>query len=456
MAAPEICPVPPPGGHPNPRAAMAMLGFVIALTLPAVAMRLAGFEPHAAPIPGLLGFGLGVVAAAFLLTWAAEVAQLDIGSGLAVVFIALVTVLPEYAVDMYLAWTAASVPENQALALANMTGANRLLIGVGWPTVSLIVWYRRSQKAIVLDRDRSGDVVWLLIATLYSAVLPLKGDIAWYDAVVLIGCYVVYVRGQANAPEECHDLVGPPQVMGVWSKSRRRRATLGLFLWSAAVILVAAEPFVESLKAAGTSIGIGEYFLIQWLAPLASESPEFVVVVLLTVRGRAAMALGAFISSKVNQWTLLVGGVPLAFGLAHVFSGGSFGSLADFAPSMAITDRQIEELWLTVAQGLYATATIMDLHFSLRQALAILGLFLVQFVGSVALEATGHHDLVTPFHYGLCVLYGLLTLERMWTQRRDLADRFRDVFAGGRRGATTAPAPPPDRGGRGSPDDQDA
>ena len=49
-------------------------------------------------------FGLAIVGAAFLLSWAAEVAQLDISAGLAIAVLALIAVLPEYAVDFVFAW----------------------------------------------------------------------------------------------------------------------------------------------------------------------------------------------------------------------------------------------------------------------------------------------------------------------------------------------------------------
>ena len=49
-------------------------------------------------------YGLAIVGAAFILSWAAEVAQLDISAGLAIAVLAFIAVLPEYAVDMVLAW----------------------------------------------------------------------------------------------------------------------------------------------------------------------------------------------------------------------------------------------------------------------------------------------------------------------------------------------------------------
>ncbi len=411
---------------PHAPAALSVLGLAMAISLPGMAMRLS--DLHAAsPFLGLLVFGAAIVAAAFVLTWGAEIAQLDIGSGLAIVFVALVTVLPEYAVDMLLAWKGGYDPRYQGLALANMTGANRLLIGIGWPVVALIVWYRKGARSVWLGKDRSSDVIWLLIATLYSVVIPLKGTLAWYDALFLIGFYAMYVVSSKNEPEEHHDLVGPPQVMARWSSSRRKKATAMMFLWSGVAIFLCAEPFVESLLASGHALGVDEKFLVQWLAPLASESPEFVVVVLLTLRGRADMGLGAFVSSKVNQWTLLVGGVPLAFGLS------SYVNRDFFASAMTLTAWQKEELWLTITQGLYAVAAILDLNFSLRQALIILALFMVQFVGSIVLESLGQHSAIGPFHTTLSILYALLALERFVAQRRELKSRLAEVFGKAKR-----------------------
>ena len=58
---------------------------------------------------------------------------------------------------------------------------------------------------------------------------------------------------------------------------------------------------------------------MQWLAPLASEAPEIIIATILTLRGRANVALAMLISSKVNQWTLLVGTLPAAYAISGGF-----------------------------------------------------------------------------------------------------------------------------------------
>src|SRR6266536_500031 len=106
---------------------------MVLVGVPGIILRVGGIHPPAAV--AVLTFGFAILAAAFLLGWAAETAELDMSQGLALAIIALIAVLPEYAVSFVLAWDAGSDPEvaRHGLAVANMTGGNRLLIGVGWP-----------------------------------------------------------------------------------------------------------------------------------------------------------------------------------------------------------------------------------------------------------------------------------------------------------------------------------
>ena len=63
------------------------------------------------PVTIALASGAGIFGAAFLLSWTSEVAQLDIPQALALAFLALVAVLPEYAVDALLDGETAMVGE---------------------------------------------------------------------------------------------------------------------------------------------------------------------------------------------------------------------------------------------------------------------------------------------------------------------------------------------------------
>ncbi|HJQ95567.1 MAG TPA: hypothetical protein VJ935_07690, partial [Acidimicrobiia bacterium] len=76
----------------------------MAAALPGLLVRFADIHP--APALAALIFGLAIVGAAFILSWAAEVVQLDISGGLALAILALIAVLPEYAVDFVFTWKA--------------------------------------------------------------------------------------------------------------------------------------------------------------------------------------------------------------------------------------------------------------------------------------------------------------------------------------------------------------
>src|SRR5207249_10166851 len=137
--------------------------------------------------------------AAFLLSWAAEVAQLDISQGLALAFLAFVAVLPEYAVDIVFAWKAGRQDRGGAslrdlcghqercrqLSIANMTGANRLLIGLGWATVVLIWYFRSRSKKVDVSVSRRTDLGLLFLATLWSGTIVLRGHPSLVASVVL-------------------------------------------------------------------------------------------------------------------------------------------------------------------------------------------------------------------------------------------------------------------------------
>ena len=56
-------------------------------------------HPDLPPVIAALVFGVAIIGAAFTLSWAAEAAQVDISAGLALAVLALLAVLPEYAVD---------------------------------------------------------------------------------------------------------------------------------------------------------------------------------------------------------------------------------------------------------------------------------------------------------------------------------------------------------------------
>src|SRR6059036_1242206 len=75
---------------------------------------------------------------AFLVAWGAEAAQFLISQGLALAILAWLQTLPEFAVEAVIAWEVGRNPERAHLAIANLTGAIRLLLGLGWPMIYFV------------------------------------------------------------------------------------------------------------------------------------------------------------------------------------------------------------------------------------------------------------------------------------------------------------------------------
>jgi cation:H+ antiporter len=312
--------------------------------------------------------GVAIVGAAFLLSWAVELAERDIPQSLAILVLALISVLPEYAVDLHFAIRAATDPSHAHYAVANMTGANRLLIGLGWAAVVLLACFRDHTTHMVIPATQRLEMRFLLLATLYSFLIPLNGAIDLIDAAVLIAIFFWYVVAATKGHREESELVGP----AAWIEARvgdgmRRLVVAGFLAYAAVGIFLSAEPFAEGLVHIGTNYDIDEFLLVQWVAPLASESPEFVIALLFAWRHRGTLGLSALISSKVNQWTLLVGALPIAY----IVAGGALSGLP-------LDERQTEELLLTSAQSLLATLLICDLDFSRTEAVLLAAIFGVQ------------------------------------------------------------------------------
>lgn len=378
------------------RAALPIAG-AMACAVPWFAVLLA-VDVHSIP-PEVVSIltAAAIIGAAFLLSWGAEVFQLDVSQAFALAVLALIAVLPEYAVDAVFAWKAASNPEFAPYAIANMTGSNRLIVGFGWSSVVLVAWWRTRRAAarrssrraanattsaivgrvVRLKDEQAVELVVLALASIYALVIPFKGQLDLFDAAVLVTLFGVYAWATSRMPSEEPELEGPAVVIGALPTGRRRLAMLGLFAFATVTIFLSAERFAEGLVETGKAIGIDEFLLVQWLAPLASEAPEFLVALLFAWRGLAVAGLRTLISSTVNQWTLLVGTLGVVYRI-----GQEFSATPVLGGGLPLDGRQTEELLLTSVFSIFALAMVANFDLSVGEAAALGGIFLFQLVGA--------------------------------------------------------------------------
>jgi cation:H+ antiporter len=399
----------------------------LAIASPAVIFRITGFAPN--PVVDLFVFGGAVVAASFLLAWAAEAAQKDISGALAIAILALIAVLPEYAVDLYYAFRSGFDASYEQFAAANMTGSNRLLLGFGWPlvvVVALIVALRAAARTgaakptfLRLPGTSRLDIGFLAILAVVAFAIPLMGMIPIWFGILLILVFVAYLWRASQAQDDGEqDFVGMAAHIASLPRRTRRITVATMFVVAAAIILASAQPFATALVDSGSSLGIDSYFLVQWLAPLASEAPEFIVAVLFALRGMGAAAIGTLIASKINQWSLLVGSLPIA----HFLGGGG--------TDLALDARQIEEFVLTASQTVMGVAIIVALRFHRAAAIGLAALFAVQFF---VIDTTGRY-ILSAIQIGIAIVALVI-------HRKDILPTLAAPF---RRATTPEPEPESD------------
>ena len=256
-----------------------------------------------------------ILLSAFLVAWGAEAAQFLISQGLALAALAWLQTLPEFAVEAVIAWESGKDPARMHLAIANLTGAIRLLVGLAWPMIYFVAAFfgrktRGRLPTIVLEREHAIEVMGLVPPLLWFVVIWLKGTLGWPDAAVLIALYVAYLVVLLRVPPHAEEELADAPAVSRWAYNlggkRRVGAIVGLFAAGGVLLYLTAAPFLESMLGIAAVLGVSDFVFVQWVAPFLSEFPEKVSAFYWAKRvDKAPMALMNLVSSNINQWTIL-------------------------------------------------------------------------------------------------------------------------------------------------------
>jgi len=250
-----------------------------------------------------------------------------------------------------------------------MTGANRILIGLGWSGIALFTIYRAKTTrdsaverrpgfltdAVTLNRDLATEITFLLAATAYAFLIPLRGGIGPIDSIVLVGLFVLYIaiviRGDV---EESDRHVGVPAYFQAYPKVPRIAVILFGFLFSGAIIFHRGSPFAEGARTVGAPVRHPGVLHDPVARAAGLGEPGLIVVAYLVNKARSTAGFNTLISSKLNQWTLLIGTLAIVYSI----SAGAVGTLSFDA-------KQAAEIWITAAQS-FAIAIIVNFEINVR------------------------------------------------------------------------------------------
>jgi cation:H+ antiporter len=318
-----------------------------------------------------------ILIASLMIAWAAESSQFFIAQGFALAILAWLQTLPEFAVEAVWAWH-----QQVPLLMANLTGALRLLTGLGWPMIyfTAAMFHRRRGgpplKVIRLEQHHAVEVIGLLVPLLYIGYIVFKNSLTVFDAIPLVVIYAAYLlllsKLPAEDPETIEDLEAIPRKIVLSPRAIRIAIITTLFAAGGVLIYIAAEPFAASLLALATLVGIPTFVFVQWVAPLVSEFPEMASTFYWarTVH-RAPMALMNMVSSNINQWTLLAAMLPIVLSI----------SAGAITPIQFDAQQRIE-LQMTLGQALLGMMFLLNMELAWWEAAVLFVLFLIPFASS--------------------------------------------------------------------------
>ncbi len=322
-----------------------------------------------------------IILAAMLIAWGAECGQFFISQGLALAVLAWIQTLPEFAVEATIALEAAKNPEQMHLVTANFTGSLRLFVGFGWPMVYFVSLFfshepafnkERGFRRIVMEDENSVTVLSLIPALAYFVFIYFKGTLTLWDGGALALIYAIYLWWLSKLPpqeaEGVEDLGRIPKAIMLRPRGQSMIWILVMFVAGSLVLWFVAHPFLESMLALAVTIGISQFVFVQWVAPFLSEFPEKLSAFHWARQvSKAPMALTNFVSSSINQWTILVATVPFiySYGVGH--------------PAAIIFDEhQKVEILLTIVQSYLGFIFLASMDFSLLEAVGLFVLWLIQ------------------------------------------------------------------------------
>jgi cation:H+ antiporter len=354
-----------------------------------------------------------VIAATLSIAWATEIAAFFVSRAMALAILAFLEVSPEFAVEAVLARNAAQDPTQLQYVTANFTGSNRILVGLGLPLIFLIGRHvlRRQGRwtgALEFAPHHAVEILSLAIPSVYSFVWVIRGSLGLADSVFLVAVFATYLwmlsRLPAAEESEVELLRGVPRrVMATESRTFQRNFAVGAFVVGGGLLFLSAAPFVRGMEEIGDYLHIPPYLLLQWIAPLLSEFPEFFTVIYWSRQGRAEQAFMNIVAAKINQWTLLIAMIPLVFLITSALTGTA-QSVIHFDYQQRI------EVLLTASQGLFAVLALFKFRFERWEAYALLILWAVQLLDPIL----DPHLQMLPSVFGGVTPEGTRIIVREW------------------------------------------
>lgn len=296
----------------------------------------------------IIGLAIGLVSGSLLLAWAADVAEVALRGRFVLIAVALAGVLPELTVEVQLAYG-----QQPQFVTANLTGATRLLLAaaVALPAFGRAPLTTRPRTQQVLaGPGRRLDLAVLAAAAVAGVTVIATGELTLVHGVVFASLYVLYLSKSGASTEPSSPVAGVPAGIAALGATTARRLCCAMFVAATAGVILTARPFPGEMVRGGAAFGVDPYLLIQYVIPLATETPELVVAGAFVLNRRPDRAVALLLVAAVTQWTVALAAVSGAY----LVGGGGI--------MLPLSGRERVELLLTTSTTLMTTAALISLR----------------------------------------------------------------------------------------------
>ncbi len=280
-----------------------------------------------------------------------------------------VIAIPDLVGGAALAWQGADqdFARYRSDILAGSTGAVRTIVGLLWPLFIAFVWATNPKTTVALHKSDGSTLWFVLLTALYMFSIYLKSCLSILDAVILLLLLAAFVWSLSRQRPN----VRSTSVTGTTASPN---LAISAVLVALAVGAIAASSywFVTNLAEIVHSLGLNSVKTVQWLFSLGSKTPILIIVWMMVRRGWSDQVKTGLLSGHFVLLAVTLAAIPLVYLVRSTALGE--------AESLPLDDRQRTELLLAAAQSVFLVVLLARMVATLRTAIMLFGLFLLQLV----------------------------------------------------------------------------
>ncbi|MCL5963048.1 MAG: hypothetical protein M1411_01590 [Candidatus Thermoplasmatota archaeon] len=342
-----------------------------------------------------------------------ELIEEHVPHGIALAILSFVEMLPELGVELSIVMMAVFDPKFIIYISSNFTGANRILIGIGWPIIFFVLCLKNRSfvREVELDNVIAVYAIFLLTVNVLYFYIVFFHELNIFIGVIMIFIFLIFLYVQYRIKSNGRDY---DEYMKITKKIRERGGNGMLYVLPVVLIVgggillyISADPFVTELMAISSVLGISTYYFIQWVAPFITEFPELSTAALWSKNGKGSTPLAALVSSQFEQWSVMIGVIPIVY---FIFDGGhSF-----FIP---LDNLQVTEVLLTVMQSLFSAVILLKMKIKQWEFIVIFVLWIADIVSVSVDSILNIGDFI---HIVIIVIYALLIVTEIYLYHYDM------------------------------------